>query len=94
MARHDGRKQHPFFLEKHDFLERHEMHTKAIADTPSLERVCMRGVFGVYVALGHVRTAASMLHVRAGVPFILRAGAHTCALSLDTEVAHDQPKSM
>ena len=28
--------------------------SKAIADTPSLERVCMRGVFGVYVAPGHV----------------------------------------
>ena len=46
----------------------------------------MRGVFGVYVALGHVRTAASMLYMRAEVPLILRARTQTCALSLDTEV--------
>ena len=35
-----------------------------------------------------------MLHMHAEVPLILRARTQTCALSLDTEVAHDQIKSM
>ena len=47
----------PIFWGEHVFFERHEMHAKAIADTPALERARVRGVFGVYVAPGHVRTA-------------------------------------
>ena len=94
MARYDERKQRPFFW-KNTIFWKHTKHTqKAIANTPALEHACVRGVLGVYVEPGHVRTAATVLYIRAEVPLISRARTQTFALSLDTKVTHDQPKSM